>query len=161
MFKNKSNIIGLLVFVSVSVFFLLYKYCSNHRIPDISFQSLPLYDLNENPIRLDFASSDITLVSMGASWCPNCRRELNTLKDFFAQYPEKGIRCVVISNEVPGVVKKWKNKTGGPFEFYLLAAEWQDIGIRVLPTNFLVNKNGKILRKKVGEFNPETFLTQP
>jgi thiol-disulfide isomerase/thioredoxin len=156
MFKSKSNQIGFIVFLVVLLVYFIYQYFISYSVPDIAFSKLELYDLNEQPVKLNI-TEDKVLISCGASWCTNCRSELKNLEQYFKENPDKKVRCIVISNESPEVVERWKNKYQYPFEFYLIANEWPEIGIKVLPTNFLISSDFKIIRKKTGEINPSFF----
>jgi peroxiredoxin len=91
------------------------------------------------------------LVSMWATWCAPCKRELDNIADLYPEWKEKyglEILAVTIDNsrqlrKVPGIVssKGW--------EYTILSDEngnlQQTMGVATIPQTYLVNGDGEII----------------
>jgi peroxiredoxin len=91
------------------------------------------------------------LVSMWATWCAPCKRELDNIADLYPEWKEKyglEILAVTIDNsrqlrKVPGIVssKGW--------EYTILSDEngnlQQTMGVATIPQTYLINGAGEII----------------
>lgn len=96
----------------------------------------------------------LTLFNFWATWCEACRLEMPELQKIQDEFAEQGLRIYGVNREFTSVdeVRTFLEGTGVKYPQLKpdkrLAKGWE--GINVLPTSFLVNADGKILRKYVG-----------
>ena len=75
---NNKLFYGLILFLALLVAFYLYQ---KYRVaPSINLQELVLTDLNGQSVSIENFRGKKVVLSFGASWCGNCKQELNELK---------------------------------------------------------------------------------
>jgi thiol-disulfide isomerase/thioredoxin len=101
----------------------------------------------------DWSANRVTLVNFWASWCVPCRDEMPALDKLHRRMKDRGLQII-------GVFERDDRKGVGRFleetyvSYTLLNADknvdpnWG--GIAMMPTTFLVDPNGILLRKYIG-----------
>ncbi len=105
----------------------------------------------------DWSASALTLANFWASWCEPCRREMPLLDNLYRKHAERGF--LVIGACESGESDQAVEFLGQvPVSYPIIRADalvdplWGGIGIK--PTSFLIDRQGRIVRKYVGA-NPE------
>ncbi len=151
------KIIVLLVLV-IGAFVAFYFYSTYRIAPKVKFETLGLVDLQGNPVKVaDFKGKKMVL-SFGASWCPNCIDELNTLKKIYATQLQ-GIEIVVISDEDMETIQGFKDRKAYPFTFLKMEKTFNEIGINSIPTTYIFNTKLEVMKEEVGYFDWEDEST--
>lgn len=107
------------------------------------------------PLSLTSLKDKYVLIDFWASWCPPCRRENPNVVKLYNQYKDKGFDVFGVSydakkdkwekaikddrlawNQVSDLLG-WKNATSDIY------------GIKAIPSNFLLDKEGKIIAKNI------------
>lgn len=134
----------LVLIIVLFVGFFLY---SHYRIPpSVEFGSLPLFDMEGQPVKFGSLKGKKTVVCFSASWCPPCQQELkaiNAIKN--SELPD--VNIVVISDEPFEKVQEWSAHTGYPFTFLKMDQPFGAIGINSIPVAYLLNAGQEV--KKV------------
>ncbi len=143
--------------IALSFLFLTAEAPSPWGIDELVGKKAPdftLKNLNDKPVSLSSLKGNAVLISFWATWCPPCRDEMPSLNRLYRDKRDKGLVVVAISTD-RGVspVKDFLRKT--PVDFPVL----MDSGNRVtrqfkvfsLPTTFLLDRNGAIVEKYLGE----------
>jgi thiol-disulfide isomerase/thioredoxin len=129
-----------------------------HKAPNFSWQ-----DPSGN--KTDFASvaGKITLVNFWATWCGPCKHELPDLISLSKEYESRGVKVIGISadvgTDVTSDVKSFVQEEGIP---YLVLIANDDIkeafgNVSMLPTSFVIDKEGNILETMIGARSKEQF----
>ncbi len=106
----------------------------------------------------DFLGEGPVLLNFWASWCKPCKQEAPHLIELYKEMHDSGLQIVAISvddvNSV-GKVKTAVRKLKLPYPVLLdPRGEYSKrLGVASLPTNVLLDKNGKIVRTFTG-FRP-------
>jgi len=114
-------------------------------------------DVNGKPIKLSSYRGKYVLVDFWASWCAPCRRENPNVLANYKKYHDKGFEVLGVSLdskkepwvkaiEMDGLtwthvsdLKGWKN------------AAAEEFGVKVVPSNFLLDRDGRVVAKNVRE----------
>ncbi|OKY73859.1 MAG: cytochrome c biogenesis protein (TlpA) [Desulfobulbaceae bacterium DB1] len=104
----------------------------------------------------------VVLVTFFATWCPPCLQEIPSLINLQDEYGKSGFSVVAISVDQDGTkpVKKVIEKTG--INYPVLMADTQITrdfgGIVGIPTSFLINRDGKIVKSYPGYVAHTVFV---
>jgi len=120
-----------------------------------------LSNLEGKTIRLSDFKGKVIILDFWATWCPPCRAEIPHFNKLHQIYSDKGLAVVGISVDEGGknVVKPFVEEFKIPYPILLgnekVARDFG--GIRGIPTTFIINKNGEIIKKLVGYHDQEEF----
>lgn len=114
-----------------------------------------LSSLNGDKVSLESLKGKVVLVEFWASWCITCRRENKSLLDVYASHKDKGFEILAVSldrDKAPW--QKAVEKAGLPWTQVsdLQGTESETAtayGVHSTPTTFLLDKEGKILKKNI------------
>lgn len=98
----------------------------------------------------------VTLVNFWATTCVSCVKEMPALVNTYNKYHQQGFETVAVamSYDPPEWVVNFANTRRLPFKVALdntgdIARDWGDV--KLTPTTYLVNKQGQIVKRYVGE----------
>ena len=98
----------------------------------------------------------VTLVNFWATTCVSCVKEMPQLAATYDKFKSRGFETVAVamSYDPPSYVVSFAQSRQLPFKVAIdntgeLARAWGDI--KVTPTTFIVNKNGRIVKRYIGE----------
>lgn len=113
-----------------------------------------LYDLENQPVRLSDFQGKLLLINFWATWCPPCMEEIPHLEKLFQNYAKKGLMVLGISVDEAGRehVQRFIKKNGISYPIAMSQKKLEKDfgGIRGIPTSFLIDRSGKIVKKWVG-----------
>jgi thiol-disulfide isomerase/thioredoxin len=152
-------LLGCLVIAAVALFFpSIYQYVLNnsslsigHPAPDFELTSL-----SGETIRLSQFQGQPVVLSIGASWCPDCRAEAPLIEQLHKDHPEL-IVLLIDSKESPDVAQTFVD------EFELTHSVLLDPDGKVtklyqifaIPTDLFIDKDGIIRAKIIERVTPE------
>jgi len=119
------------------------------RAPDFT-----LKDLDDKIISLSSLKGNVVLINFWATWCPPCRAEMSSLNNLYKEYRNKGLSVIAVSTDrsISSVRDFLSNKR---VELPVLMDSDSKVSRRFkvfsLPTSFLLDKNGVIVQKFLGE----------
>lgn len=106
----------------------------------------------------------VTLVNFWATTCTTCIKEMPALVDTHKKYQGKGLETIAVamSYDQPAWVVNYAQTRQLPFKVALdntgeLAKNWGDV--KLTPTTYLVDKQGRIVKRFVGEPDFPTLHT--
>ena len=98
----------------------------------------------------------VTLVNFWATTCVSCVKEMPELAATYQKFKDRGFETVAVamSYDPPSYVVNFAQTRQLPFKVAIdntgaVAKAWGDI--KITPTTFIVNKQGQIVKRYVGE----------
>src|ERR1700728_2334849 len=133
------------------------------QMPVVRFASNPqaappflVRDIDGNVISTAEWKDKVVLLNFWATWCPPCREEVPELVDLQTRYKDR-LQVIGISMDddvPPSAVKRFADKFEINFPVVMaspaLVREYE--GASALPTNFVINRDGRVVQKHVGVF---------
>ena len=116
--------------------------------PDVQFQTL-----DGAPFRLRELHGHVVLLNFWATWCVPCREEIPALNSLQHDLEAKGLKVVGASLEdtADGVNAYQKSVRKFDYEVLIGGSEAKSkFGESVLPTTFLIDREGRIRQKIIG-----------
>nr|WP_321466533.1 TlpA disulfide reductase family protein [uncultured Desulfobulbus sp.] len=109
----------------------------------------------------DTYAGQAMLITFFAPWCGPCLQEIPALKAVQSRYHEQGFSVVALAVDEggPGTVARLMEKAGINYQVLLAdeSTRRQFGGVATIPTSFLVNKQGHVV-KKYGGLVPRSLL---
>lgn len=123
----------------------------NKPVPEFSVASL----MTGQTITNETLKGEMYLLNVWASWCPSCRVEHPMITEFARQniIPVYGLNY---KDEMPAA-KAWLNQFGNPYKDILIDKQGLvgiDFGVYGAPETFLIDAQGIIRHKIIGELTP-------
>ncbi len=149
---TKRSLWLLLVLVTLLVLFFL-SLATNKKVPEIAVNSI-----TGEAIKLYQVKNNFTIINFWATDCPGCIKEMPGLTNVYNQLKGQGLQIIAVSMsyDPPNQVLNFTQKNKIPFPVVLdvdgqIAQSFGDI--RLTPTSILIDKNGKIIDKVIGELD--------
>jgi len=103
----------------------------------------------------------VLLVNVWATWCPTCLAEHGELARIAETY---GLPIVGVNyKDQPERAQRWLARYGDPYDFHLEDLDGQlgvELGVYGAPESFLLDANGQIVYKRVGDINPRIWAQE-
>jgi len=113
-------------------------------------------DLDGKPISIADFRGKVVLVNFWATWCPPCREEIPDLIALQKKYKDT-LQIIGVSQDSGSVddVRRFAAAMGMNYPIVMTTPEIEKLfpGIYALPTTFLVDKDGRVAQKHVGQLN--------
>lgn len=149
--KMELILISMLVFSSLGV--ALAKTPMDPIVGTPKASEFNLNAVDGSKVSLDEYQGKFILLNFWATWCAPCRKEMPAMSDLYNQLKGRGLEVVGV-HVGPSLAGVKKFLQSVPIDFTILLdkdmslASW---GVRGLPTTFLINPEGKLIYKAVGE----------
>ena len=125
--------------------------------PDVRFTALSGETFSTSELR-----GKVVLVNFWATYCTSCVQEMPKIVDTHKKFAPRGYETVAVAvrHDNPHRVAQFTANRGLPFKVALdssgqLAKAFGNV--RVTPMSFLIDKQGRVLRRYVGEPNWTEF----
>jgi peroxiredoxin len=124
--------------------------------------TVPAYQattLDGDTVSLASLRGDAVMLNIWATWCIPCREEMPALEALYRQHASDGLRVVGVSVDAAGLTRDIEGfiaDVGVTFTILHDPAErvtrlFRTIGV---PETYLIDRNGVILRRWIGKFDP-------
>lgn len=152
--KKVSALVLLLVVISLGAM----QVGAATKLPSFSLPDVT----NGNMVNSSQFDGQVLLVTFFATWCVPCREEMPILIKLQQDYKERGFSVVGLSIDTDGMelVKKLVEKEKLNYPVLLADRKVADGfgGISGVPTSFLVNKRGNVVKRYIGMVSEEVLL---
>jgi thiol-disulfide isomerase/thioredoxin len=122
-----------------------------------------LADLNGNVISTAAWHGHVVLLSFWATWCPPCREEIPELAELQNRYKNQlEIIGVSLDDSPPQEVRQFAQKAGVNYSIVMGSPEITKEygGVPALPTNFIIDPEGRVVQKHVGLYPLNVYDTE-
>ncbi|HUJ76041.1 MAG TPA: TlpA disulfide reductase family protein [bacterium] len=126
---------------------------------DLPSQDFTLDSLGGGQVSLSSFKGKVVLLSFWATWCGPCKQEMPEMQALYEKLKPRGFEVVAVDMmEDKAVVADFVKKSG--YTFPVLIDHTGAVGgaqmydARAIPTNYIVDKNGKIVGRKIGVDGP-------
>ncbi|MGE0129062.1 MAG: redoxin family protein [Blastocatellales bacterium] len=122
--------------------------------------SFTVADLNGQEISPATLKGKVALIDFWATWCPPCRKEIPHFNQLYAEYRNRGLFVVGLALDEKAVeVRNFMRRQPIDYPVALATPELQRQfgGIEVYPTAFLIDREGRIIKKYLGYIYPDEF----
>lgn len=112
------------------------------------------FDSDGISISSDYAQHRLTLVNFWATWCEPCKGEMSALQKLHETHAGSDLEIIgVMRDSAPSdAMQRFADELGVTYAVVQphkeMARTWKGVGI--LPTTFLIDQQGKVLRRYVG-----------
>ena len=144
--------ISLLIIVALLALGGLYLYKKYKVVPAINFESLKLKTLNGEDFSFNSLKGKKTIVSFGASWCPNCINEMNAMQKINEEHLQD-VQIIIIDDEPAERIAQWQQRKNYPFLFLQLQNPFNDIGVYSIPVTYFFNSTLELKKEELGEID--------
>jgi len=128
------------------------------KVPEFSWR-----DSTGSVVSFDAFRGKLTLVNFWATWCGPCKRELPALIELNKEYAGRGVTILGISSDrganIIDDVRAFVRDNGINYQVVLSNDDLEEAfgNIRALPTSFLINEQGEIVKTFVGGREKQFF----
>lgn len=118
-------------------------------------------DVNGKTVHSTDFKGKVVILDFWATWCAPCRMEIPGFIALQKKYAQRGLRVIGASVDEGGtaMVKQFMKKLGMNYPVVLTNKKMQDQfgGIEVVPTTFIIDREGRIVKKHVGLTDQSEF----
>lgn len=149
--RGFARVATLLVIVVAIIGATTYFSMQRDVIPELAF-----IDLHGNKISTQDLRGQVVIVNFWATSCTTCVKEMPQMVETYNKYSKSGLQfiAVAMAYDPPNYVLNFVETRKLPFVVSLdtqgkLAKAFDDV--QLTPTTFVINKQGEIIKKYVGE----------
>ena len=136
-----------------------------HQLPSAllnkPFPEFSATDFSGKKISRRDLTGEIVLINVWATWCPTCLAEHAELLRITR---ETGLPIIGINyKDNKPAAQQWLNRYGDPYQFNIQDIDGQlgvELGVYGAPESFLLNSEGVIVYKRVGEINDRIWKAE-
>ena len=156
--KTKDILITLFaVLILSSIAYLWMAPSGAQQVPDITLQLI-----DGKKLKLSSLKGKPVLITFWATSCPGCIKEMPHLVELYHELHSKGLEIIGIAMpyDRPDYVMEMVKQKNLP---YLIAFDLKGVAVKAFgkvsltPTSFLIDEQGRIIKKKIGEMNMDIW----
>ena len=110
-------------------------------------------------VKLSDFKGKVVILNFWATWCPPCKAEIPSFIGMYKKYEKDGLVIVGVAVDDPAKVAQFVKDNG--VNYPVVIADQTTVtaygGVRGIPTTFVIDKNGSIVRNYTG-YRPEAVF---
>jgi thiol-disulfide isomerase/thioredoxin len=125
---------------------------------EVMSEDFTLEALSGGKVSLSSFKGKVVLLSFWATWCGPCKQEMPEMQALYQKLKGRGFEVVAVDMmEDKATVTKFVKTSG--YTFPVLLDSTGEVGggpyaARAIPTNYIVDKGGKLVARKIGIDGP-------
>lgn len=124
--------------------------------------SMEITTLDGKRTSLQQLKNKVLFINLWATWCGPCRAEMPSIQALYEKSDTSKIKFIILSIDKPGDfarVRQYVTKEKYTFPVYTPVSLTTQLDVPSIPTTFIVNPSGKIVRRETGvtNFNTKKF----
>ena len=121
-----------------------------------------LEDLDGKSINLEDYRGQVVFLNFWATWCKPCISEMPAIDRLIDMLDEDEFIFLAASDESLEKIQKFATKYPHEFKYVKLRTNIYQLGLSVLPTTFIINKDGEIIERIIGarEWDSEEMVSK-
>ena len=120
-----------------------------------------LKDVNGKAVSLDQFRGKVVVLDFWATWCPPCRAEIPGYVQLQKKYAKDGLAVVGVSLDQGGVEVVKQFIADHHVDYQIVMGDQKIVdaygGVNAIPTTFIIDRQGNIRYRKVGEMPTADF----
>lgn len=152
------------LFAGLILLSCLPAFAAKSSSADLLAPGFSLPGLNGEEIHLADYQGKLVVLNFWATFCYPCRAEMPSLQALAEQYAHKDVVVIAVSLDDDGrtkAIKKWVEKTGLEFPIALEGDSIsRDYKVSALPVTYLINRQGQLVKRILGERDWSSDETQ-
>jgi len=109
-----------------------------------------LEDIEARNIILEEYRGKVVVLNFWATWCKPCIAEMPSIDRMIAELGEEEYVYLAASDENLDKIKKFVEKNPHQFQYAHLKTNIYKLGLSVLPTTFIINREGEVVERVIG-----------
>ena len=158
----KPSLLSLLAFAALTAFTLSPAGADPLEKGQAPAWTLP--DLNGKPVHLADYKGKVVILDFWATWCPPCRAEIPGFIDLQKKYGAKGLVVIgaSVDQDGPPVVSAFVTQNHMNYQIVMANEDVTKAygGIEGIPTTFVIDPSGQIVKSYVGATEESEFETR-
>ncbi len=120
-----------------------------------------LTDLSGKKVQLSDFKGKVVIIDFWATWCGPCREEIPDFVRLQSKYRQQGLVILGLSLDEGGdkKVRSFAEDHDMNYPVLIASPETANLygGVVGIPTTFVLDRQGRIVKKFIGRMGPETF----
>jgi cytochrome c biogenesis protein CcmG/thiol:disulfide interchange protein DsbE len=137
-----------ILFAVVAWFYKAYK-----TVPEFPAYDHELISEQGANTKISDLKGHYVLISYFQTWCGSCIQELPSIDALQMRVGKDKLKVLIVSDEDMEKIIRFKEKYCNTLDYYRTPESLNDIGIRVFPTTYLLNKKGEVILSKLDYFD--------
>ncbi|MFN7065712.1 MAG: TlpA disulfide reductase family protein [Aquificaceae bacterium] len=126
-----------------------YKPTREQTLPNFTYKTL-----DGKEAKLSNLQGKVVLVNFWATWCPPCKEEMPIFEREYKKCKDKGFEVLAVNMDTSqGALEKFLRENSYSFKIVRPVGDLEkELKLMGLPTSYLLEKDGKIYRIRLGVY---------